>query len=47
MTPFNFNNIAKALDEMNEKLEEDKKLDKEFSKLSPQAQTHALSLIHI
>ena len=41
MTPFNFNNIAKALDEMSQKLEEDKKLDKEFSKLSNKAQTHA------
>ena len=41
MTPFSFNNIAKALDEMSQKLEEDKKLDKEFSKLSKQAQTHA------
>ena len=41
MMPFNFNNISKALQEMNEKLEEDKKLDKEFSKLSNKAQTHA------
>ena len=41
MTPFNFNNIAKALKEMSEKLEEDKKLDKDFSKLSNKAQTHA------
>ena len=41
MTPFNFNNIAKALKEMSEKLEEDKKLDKAFSKLSNKAQTHA------
>ena len=33
--------LRRAIEEVREKLEEDKKLDKEFSKLSNKAQTHA------
>ena len=41
MEKINFNKITSALKAMQEIEEDQKKLDKDFSKLSPQAQTHA------